>query len=179
MTPTVSRIQAVIDGPSDEDTEWYTAYQKKCEAVLSMTWFSARKKGSSHWVSAQEIGSTFTDTDPSLPTTAEAVEEFNKNISHFTNAAGLKRRYGNRPFKCPSCELRFVTKQQCKGHHDRLHKDTHEWQFPLPSLDPTHQPQPDLGSDEKGEEEGPAAETGVEDEEQAPIVRKRKRAGGD
>ncbi|KAB8296385.1 hypothetical protein EYC80_009135 [Monilinia laxa] len=178
MTPTVSRIQAVIDGPSDEDSEWYAAYQKKCEAVLSMSWFSARKKGSSHWVTAQEIGSTFTDTDPSMPTTAEAIEEFNKKLSHFTNAAGLKRRYGNKPFKCPSCELRFVTKQQCKGHHDRLHKETHEWQFPLPSLDPTHQPQPELGSNEGVEEEGAAAETGGEDEE-APIVRKRKRVGGD
>ncbi|RAL64915.1 hypothetical protein DID88_001507 [Monilinia fructigena] len=178
MAPTVSRIQAVIDGLSDEDAGWYAAYQKKCEAVLSMSWFSARKKGSSHWVTAQGIGSTFTDTDPSIPTTAEAREEFNKKSSHFTNAAGLKRRYGNKPFKCPSCELRFVTKQQCKGHHDRLHKETHEWQFPLPSLDPTHQSQLELESNEGVGEEEPVAETGVEDEE-APILRKRKRARSD
>ncbi|QSZ37260.1 hypothetical protein DSL72_009354 [Monilinia vaccinii-corymbosi] len=179
MTPSVSRIQAVIDGLSDEDAQWYTAYKEKCEDILSMKWFGRQKNGNSHWVSTQEIGSTFADADPSEQTTAEAQKDFNKRLRHFTDIVVLKRQYGNKPFKCPSCEARFGTKQGCKVHHDRQHKETHEWQIPSPSLDPTHQLQAELASNEDGEGEEAAAETSGEDkeasEDEAPLIQKRKR----
>ncbi|ESZ89530.1 hypothetical protein SBOR_10086 [Sclerotinia borealis F-4128] len=90
MTPRVSRIQAVIDGHGKEN-EWYTAYKAKCEAVLLMTWFQGKKKGESVWVSTEKVGSTFTDSDPSVPTAAERRGDFNKRDPKRNNAKEHKR----------------------------------------------------------------------------------------
>ncbi|KAF7865432.1 hypothetical protein EAF04_006407 [Stromatinia cepivora] len=180
MTPRATRVQAVIDGNrSGEEDPWYSSYQKKCEAVLSMKWFNGKKKGNSHWVSTGNIGSTFTVSDPSVSTTAEPLEEFNKNKRG--KVAKIKLKYGNKPFKCPSCELRYMTKQQCKIHHDRKHSSSSEWQFPLPSIDPTHQgkTEPEItGPEEEGKAVLESILMGEEfSEEEATFVGKRKRSG--
>ncbi|TGO13250.1 hypothetical protein BTUL_0073g00180 [Botrytis tulipae] len=176
MTPRISRIQAVLDGDGDTK-EWYKGYSKKCDAILSMRWFDGNKKTETNWVSTENIGSTFAHLDPLASTATKPLEEFNKWARKTNNLPAIKRNYGKVPYLCPSCELRFPTKQRVKIHHDLAHMNTYEWQMPQPSVDPAHQER-NSEFDEEGEEQLPE-EAGLEDKEysgeEGPVAKKRKR----
>lgn len=179
--PRAYRIHAVIAGLTDADTEWCRDYKVKCNSLLSMKMFTHKKVGTTRWVSAQEIGSTFADVDPSLQTIVKGQPKFNKKSPKTNCTAVIKQKFGDKPFECPSCEMRFTTKQKCKEHHIKNHGEDEEWQFPLPSVDPEHRPQSDSESDEGGEEDEPVEETGTDDEEytdleEEPFQRGQKRA---
>ncbi|KAF7899542.1 hypothetical protein EAF00_003878 [Botryotinia globosa] len=175
MTPRISRIQAVLDGDGDT-VEWYKGYSKKCDAILSMRWFDGNKKTETNWVSTENIGSTFAHLDPLASTAAKPLEEFNKWARKTNNLPAIKRKYGKVPYLCPSCELRFSTKQRVKIHHDLAHMYTYEWQMPKPSVDPAHQ-ESNSEFDEEGEEQL-TEKAGLEDEEcsgeEGPVAKKRK-----
>ncbi|KAF7959727.1 hypothetical protein EAE96_001337 [Botrytis aclada] len=181
MTPRVSRIQAVLD--SDGETkECYEKYSKKCDAILSMSWFNGYKKTKTNWVSTENIGSTFAHLDPLTSTTAKRLKEFNKWAKKTNNLPAIKKEYGNLSYLCPNCELRFATKRRVQIHHNLAHKSTYEWQMPQPSIDPTHQARNSESEEEEEEKEGEeelAEEVGLKyeesSEEDGPALKKRKR----
>ncbi|TGO42755.1 hypothetical protein BHYA_0005g00200 [Botrytis hyacinthi] len=175
MIPRVSRIQAVLDGDG-ETKERYEGYSKNYDSILSMRWFDSNKKTETNWVWTENIRSTFAHLNPLVWTAAEPLEEFNKWAKKTNNLPAIKRNYGKLPYLCPSCELRFSTKQRVKMHHDLAHMYTYEWRMPQPSVDPAHQER-NSEFDEEGEEQL-AEEAGLEDEEysgeEGPVAKKIK-----